>query len=312
MLERNQPYTILVGSPLLWSSDLLAQLEKDDNYRLLEADDAHGIEKKIQNQSIDLVIVEETLPHLDLLNLVIKARSKDPDAPIVVVSTELQQPIESHVWRFGIDDMIHFPLTGPELVNRVKRLIKLRRLSCQVQFLKEENNRLKQLSQTDGLTGLMNRRTFNETAENEFSRTKRFHGQLGCIMGDIDDFKNVNDTYGHVTGDRMLKDIARIFKESTRSIDVAARYGGEEFVLLLPETSTAGVEFVAEKLRLGVESFNFSHDEPQNPTHLTISLGASQYPHSMVESYLDLVEIADHALYEAKRQGKNRVVLNKL
>lgn len=310
MIERNQPYAILIGSSLLKSPDLISHLVKDDNYRLIEAADVNELEVHIHSQIFDLVIVEDAFPQMDLLDLVIKVRSKDPDTPIMLVDTGVHQMDEAKIWKFGIDDLIHAPLSCPELISRVKRSIKLRRLACQVQGLKEENTRLKQLSQTDGLTGLVNHRTFNEMAENELSRVRRFHGQLGCIMGDIDNFKNVNDTYGHITGEKILKSIAKILKDNIRSIDVVARYGGEEYVMLLLETSPKGVTFVAEKLRQIVDATNFAADDPQAPPHVTISIGAAQFPHSQAESYLDLVEIADHALYEAKRQGKNRVVFN--
>lgn len=161
------------------------------------------------------------------------------------------------------------------------------------------------LSILDGLTGVNNRRSFQEQLDKEFARTQRGSRCMSLIMVDVDHFKSVNDTYGHQQGDTVLSSLAHILKTHVRSLDFLARYGGEEFVVLLPETDGDGAVVLADHLRQAVEQFDF----PGFPDgrRITISLGVSSYPGPYVDTAADLVARADGALYEAKESGRNRV-----
>ena len=160
------------------------------------------------------------------------------------------------------------------------------------------------LAITDGLTGLYARRYFFERFNEELSRSKRQNLKFSFLMIDIDDFKNCNDTYGHLAGDLVLKDAAHIVKESVREIDLVARYGGEEFSLVLPETNSKGAMLAADRIRKKIEEKIFrAYGEELK---VTVSIGFAVYPDDSQE-ISDLVERADRALYAAKNSGKNIV-----
>jgi diguanylate cyclase (GGDEF)-like protein len=169
------------------------------------------------------------------------------------------------------------------------------------------HSELTRLATTDGLTGLYNHRMFQERLTEEIMRAKRYKRKLFILMIDIDHFKKFNDTYGHQTGDEVLKTVARIIKDNTRSIDFSARYGGEEFVIILPDTDCKNALTVAERLRKAVENFPFILKDGTK-TNITISIGISCYPEDSTEKD-DLIKKADKALYHAKQTGRNRTVL---
>jgi diguanylate cyclase (GGDEF)-like protein len=163
---------------------------------------------------------------------------------------------------------------------------------------------------TDELTGLSNRRRFQETLSSEVARSQRFDQGLGLVMLDIDNFKAVNDTYGHQQGDLVLREVARVLKESSRAIDLPARYGGEELAVVLPGTDLEGAYDLAERVREGIEALEFpliGDDGASGSIRITASLGAAAMG-DQIEDVRDLVAAADAALYRAKRAGKNQTV----
>ena len=172
---------------------------------------------------------------------------------------------------------------------------------------KHAQDELQKLAVTDSLTGLFNRRHFFEIAEKEFAKSARYRRPLSVILFDIDFFKDINDTYGHIVGDQTLIQIGRTLHEMGRQTDIAARYGGEEFVILLTETNSEDAEIVAERLkRLMAGSFI---QDGENKVHFTASFGVTGMSENAPSESLDrLISQADQALYEAKRTGRNRVV----
>ena len=159
----------------------------------------------------------------------------------------------------------------------------------------------------DALTGLPNRRDFNENLERETMRAKRLGKQIGIIMTDVDKFKSFNDTYGHKVGDEVLKMVAKVLEGSVRSdLDRVARFGGEEFIALITEADEEIVRTTAERIRAAVEAERVDVGLPEK-LHVTISLGYALYPKDSA-AIGELVEKADAALYSAKENGRNRVV----
>ncbi len=167
--------------------------------------------------------------------------------------------------------------------------------------------RLEQLAQTDPLTQLLNRRALTERITAEMERALRYDSSLSVLMVDLDHFKKVNDTYGHLVGDDVLRDFAVLLTETIRVTDVVARYGGEEFLVLLPESDEAGAEHFAERIRDAVEGHEFTARGGQTRLGITASIGVATFPGARIESVEDLLARADAALYRAKADGRNQV-----
>jgi diguanylate cyclase (GGDEF)-like protein len=164
------------------------------------------------------------------------------------------------------------------------------------------------LAGTDGLTGLANRRRFDEILETEFARLRRSRAPLSLILLDVDYFKNFNDCYGHVAGDECLKRISGALDVSlNRTPDMPARYGGEEFAAILPETEHDGAVAIAERIRTDIAAMAIPHRDSPVAAHVTVSLGVITYDCSMLDSPRDLVMMADEQLYRAKAKGRNRI-----
>jgi diguanylate cyclase (GGDEF)-like protein len=173
-----------------------------------------------------------------------------------------------------------------------------------------QNAHLYELAMVDGLTGLFVRRYFDARIEEEIERSRRYGTPFSVIMLDVDDFKKLNDTYGHLVGDRVLRAIANVVKEQMRGVDTAARYGGEEISVILPRTEMVGAYNLAERIREAIAELRITtDDEPPRALAVTASLGISAFPESKALDGVDLVRRADKALYRAKKTGKNRVEL---
>jgi len=170
--------------------------------------------------------------------------------------------------------------------------------------------KLQRLTSLDGLTGIANRRYFDEHFEREWKRAIRCRKPLSLIMCDIDFFKFYNDTYGHMNGDECLKKVANALNETIkRPGDLVSRYGGEEFAVVLPETDEKGALAVAEILRIDVESLKIEHINSSSSKYVTISLGVATAIPNMDSSLIELIIAADKALYQAKKEGRNRVCI---
>ncbi len=170
-----------------------------------------------------------------------------------------------------------------------------------------DNARLEQLAQTDPLTQLLNRRALTERITAEMERALRYDSTLALLMIDLDHFKSVNDNYGHLVGDDVLREVGLLLSETIRGSDIVARYGGEEFLVLLPETDDAGAETFAERIRLVIHNHPFTRSGDLPPLQITASIGVAMYPAARIESVEDLFARADAALYRAKADGRNRV-----
>jgi diguanylate cyclase (GGDEF)-like protein len=198
----------------------------------------------------------------------------------------------------------NYPFTEDD-VETMQALAQLAALAFQNANLFEETRRR---SVTDSLTGLANRRRFDAFLTQEWAHAARAQKPLALIMADIDSFKNYNDTYGHAAGDECLKRIARVMqKVGRRTSDLAVRYGGEELALILPVTNLSDAKRIAEELRGQVEALRIQHQTSGTKPWVTISAGVAAMVPKRNGAPLSLLNLADQALYKAKRSGKNRV-----
>ncbi|MCL4217352.1 MAG: sensor domain-containing diguanylate cyclase [Candidatus Hydrogenedentes bacterium] len=174
--------------------------------------------------------------------------------------------------------------------------------------IQRANERLERLAITDGLTGLYNHRHFRERLEDEFFRARRYHLPMSCLILDVDNFKTINDNYGHLSGDKVLREIAERIQRAVRKSDFVARYGGEEFVVLMPQTAMKGA--VTEASRLLKELRKLPYPGLPETEAVTVSIGVAVLDHENMLDCEALIRAADGALYEAKRQGKDRYCVN--
>ena len=172
--------------------------------------------------------------------------------------------------------------------------------------LKEVNDNLNILAITDGLTGAHNQRYFYEKLESELERSERYNHPASLMISDVDDFKHYNDKYGHLAGDKVLRDVAECFRKGIRNVDVFARYGGEEFAVLMPETDLDEAAMIAERVRHIIEEEPFPDRASQPLGKITVSIGIASYSHG-ADTPKNLVKKADELMYRAKSLGKNRV-----
>ena len=197
-------------------------------------------------------------------------------------------------------DFVSTPIDKDELLLRAKTLLK-------ISYYK---NKMNEISTTDELTGLHNRRYLQEALDSEMSRAKRYKTKLSCILFDLDFFKVINDTYGYEWGDILLRNIAGKLNISARKEDIVTRYGDEEFLLILPNTLEDNAYLYAERFRREVEKMEFipAGEEERHP--ITISGGISTFPclENVCEDANTLIRYAEHALYNAKHRGRNKIV----
>ena len=219
---------------------------------------------------------------------------------VVVVAAGTDPAERISALEAGADDVLTAPVAPAELALRLTACARLRR---HVDGLLDEVAALNELSLTDALTGVPNRRSFQDRLVDEFRRAQRYDDPLALVLLDLDHFKLINDTFGHPEGDVVLREVAGRLRHCVRETDFIARYGGEEFALLLPKTMLGGALTVAERVRTDLASLDF------HARHVTASLGISIFPSHAITSPDALVRTADDALYTAKREGRNKVAL---
>ena len=259
-----------------------------------------------------LILCDVMMPLMDGYEVSrrIKTDESLPFIPIILVTARDSTQDKVEGLDAGADDYITKPINFPELEARVRSMLRIKRLRDELDEKNRElevaNKKLKKLSITDGLTGLFNHRHVQQLLREEWERTKRGGEPLAVAMLDLDKFKQVNDTYGHPTGDVILYETAQILQDTAREIDMVGRYGGEEFIAILPNTGEEAATQFAERIRQRVESHIFRDEDTE--VRMTMSSGVAAFPDEPVDGPEELLKRADEALYAAKEGGRNRVV----
>ena len=257
-------------------------------------------------ETVDLVLMDAVMPVVDGFKLTQMLRKRSRVfVPIVFVTALADERSRRMGVGSGADDVLAKPVETFELKMRVAAMLRIRKLAME---LEARHARLAELAHSDALTGLHNRRAFDERLAGELERAERYARPLGLMVIDVDRFKRVNDDLGHAVGDALLRRLGKLLSEQVRAPDSAFRYGGEEFVVLTPETDAHGASRLAERLRTAFPAASAETEAGRQ----TISLGvaASDALPSPVTTE-SLFRAADEALYRAKESGRDRVEVAK-
>jgi len=298
--------TILVAEDDEGTAELIKTVLENKDFTLLWARDGEQALQMVRNVKPDLVLLDVIMPKLNGYE-VLKGFKENPalrNLPVIFVTVRGETTSKVVGLRMGGYDYITKPFDLEELLARVETVL---RIKTEQERLRRSNRRLSELSMTDPLTGLYNRRFLQERLQEEVVRARRYQYPLACILLDIDDFKDVNDAYGHIQGDACLQEIALLLKNANRVVDLVVRYGGEEFLIILPQTDLGGAEVVGERLRQRVEQARLLVKDRNRK--ITVSLGAAAFGNKNTEEPEELVRRADQALLRAKQLGKNKLVL---
>ncbi|MBP6809007.1 MAG: diguanylate cyclase, partial [Chromatiaceae bacterium] len=296
-IRRNREVQVLVVDDSRAYRQYIGELLSLQHLRVLYAENGReALAVMDREPGISLVVTDYNMPELDGLGLItaLRQRRGRDDLAIIGVSDTNQPSLPARLLKTGANDFITKPFLVEEFYCRVTQNLDL----------VEQIRAIRESAVRDYLTGLYNRRHLFEAGEALYSQARRARTSLAAVMLDIDHFKRVNDTYGHLAGDRVLKEIAGVLAKGLRRADLIGRYGGEEFCILLPGIERDALLAKLESLRDRVARTPIAHGAEQ--LSVTISLGANLEP---AETLQALIDRADAALYQAKEGGRNRAVM---
>ena len=308
--ERPKSYSVLIVEDNLLMRKILEGHLSDLGHTVVAVENGRQALELLEHSHFPIVITDLVMPEIGGLELFRAVRERNFEGYTYVVMLTAQDSKDEMVrgLEAGADEYLIKPVNRAELTVRLKTADRILSLESS---LKKSYEEIKALSVKDPLTKVYNRGYLDEKLIHEVKRAFRFERPLSLIMLDIDHFKIINDTFGHLTGDQVLVECARLMSTSVRKeIDWVARYGGEEFVVVLPETPLTGARIAAERFRNRLAS----HVIDANGTELrvTASFGVTSFTPSCQQENLTmaaaLLERADQCLYQAKKEGRNRVV----
>ncbi len=304
---------------------VLENILKELNLNIVKATSGNQALSLMLEYDFALVLLDVKMPEIDGFETakLMRENEKTRNTPIIFVTAiDKNKRGIFKGYEIGAVDYLFKPIEPLILKSKVSVFVELYRqkekLKKQTEILKEKvdelmrlrelNSRLEHLSSIDVLTGISNRRSFEENIKAEWKRAIRSKTTISLIMIDIDHFKEYNDYYGHQAGDKCLEKVAKAIVASIqRPADLVARYGGEEFVAVLPESDRDGAVFIAEKIRNKVESLKIRHEHSSVSSYVTVSLGTATMLPQTQDSVEELIYLADRALFRAKYNGRNNV-----
>jgi len=257
----------------------------------------------IEDDSIQVVVSDIILPGMSGLELATKIKQKHENVDIIIMTGHGREFSYEEAVRKGACDMVVKPFRAEELQLRIERTLSEQRMRTERKVNLEELNRL---AITDDLTKLFNSRHFYQRLKDEINRSRRYQIPLSLLMLDIDFFKDFNDNYGHLEGNKALQQIGKTIQDCLRSMDTAYRYGGEEFTVLLPQTINTEAATVAKRIKKSVAKLKF-YPEENETVSITISIGVTEYCHG--DAPEKFVKRADQAMYMSKKNGRNKVTI---
>lgn len=293
--------TVLVVSSGSAAAAEAGQALTDAGYRSAHATSVLEAVQLTMDTAFDAALIEHGID--GQLSLLHHLRGEERHVPVLTLLSRADPDAVAEALTQTFDDVITAPLSKRELLARLERCLGwARRLAT----LSAERDELRALSTTDGLTQVANHRAFQERLREEFRRAQRYDDPIALILMDVDHFKAVNDTHGHLVGDEVLRLVARAVRTAVRETDFIARYGGEEFGVLLPKTQLAGALTVAERMSQALRTVRAG---PEGVIRVTASFGVSGFPGRGITSAETLLKSADDALYRSKREGRNKISL---
>jgi len=307
-----QPYKILVADDREDNLGLLREWLSSQDYHVRCARDGREALDLARQDPPDLILLDKVMPEVDGLAVAreLKKEMRFSTVPIIVLTGREDTRRHAIFDETGADDLIMKPLNFEEVDTHVRTMLKkrevFRALERANEELREANERMARLIQYDEKTQLFNYRYFMERLGEEFKRARRYAIPLTLLLLDLDHFKSVNDRFGHLAGDHILKEFGGVVVRSARETDVIARYGGEEFAVLLPHTTAVHGRRLADRIRRSTEFHDFAGDDGHGPIRITVSIGLATFPlNDRLGRPEDLVQAADEALYRAKSDGRN-------
>lgn len=307
-MARGIPFIVVIVDQDEGVRTSLVQLLREQGYATLACGTSLEARKMLREYPWDLAIVERNLPDDDGIRLCHELKSEQEfSSRYVLVSLEKADEDQGIVaLDQGADDFATKPFDTEELLARIRSGRRIVELSKKLLGV---NIQLETLSITDGLTSLYNRRYCEEQLQRTFLRASRYGRPFSFVLFDADQFKDVNDTHGHIVGDRVLRELSLLLTQSARSTDLLARYGGDEFAVIAPETSAENAFHCAERIRKQIEESPIRIGDLEIP--MTVSAGIACGPLAGVNSAEQVIEHADRALYRAKAAGRNRTEIAK-
>jgi len=257
----------------------------------------------IEDDAIQVVVSDIILPGISGLELATKIKQKHENIDIIIMTGHGREFSYEEAVRKGACDMVVKPFRAEELQLRIERTLSEQRMRAERKVNLEE---LERLAITDDLTKLFNSRHFYQRLKDEINRSRRYQTPLSLLLLDIDFFKDYNDNYGHLEGNKVLQQIGKTIQTCLRSMDTAYRYGGEEFTVLLPQTISSEAETVAKRIKKAVAKLKFYPEEKETAS-ITISIGVTEYRHG--DAPEKFVKRADQAMYMSKKNGRNKVTI---
>jgi two-component system, cell cycle response regulator len=291
---------ILIVDDDIGISDSMQQFIEMAGYEAVKAETAEDALEYLKKTPFQIVITDIMLSGMNGLELTDLVK-KDYDTDVIVMTGYSGDYSYEEAIGKGASDFVFKPVRYEELLLRIKRVLNERQLTKErIQMLR----RLQKLAITDALTKLYNSRHFYTQMELEVDRSNRYGHPLSLLLMDIDHFKDYNDTYGHLEGNKVLHQIARTIKSCLRKMDSAYRYGGEEFTIILPETSGDEAMVVAQRIRTAIAGLVF-RPAPDKKESVTVSIGVTEYIKN--EEIALIIHRSDKAMYHSKQNGRNQV-----